>query len=470
MSCDQYKLAPSWTNTSSSAHNAPSERGKRAILMDTDGGNAAGGENRGFQAHPWRGRVLEEIHARPFAMMTAPRIVIHYAFMTNSKAAEAARHRLAEWCDRLGQPWPEEGGRHHFMDVGGGRLRWEGHAEFMTYSWDAPGPGPDAPVPQGNPFDHDFVTPGPLIVAVRADLVKDPEGPIGPLLSMFDPTSLAVSRLLDGHADAASDFHPDADGFMLLLIVDRALAENRAGPLVQRLIEIETYRTLTLLGLPEAQRVLPEVQRVEDQLAAITARIRTETELDASRKLLQDLTQLAGDVESNISESAYRFGATRAYAEIVSSRFRAIGEHPYPGYDALSAFLDRRMVPALRTCQTTGARQRDLSERLSRTTELLRTRVEIELEGQNRQLLESMDRRARVQLRLQQTVEGLSVVAISYYVVSLVAYAAEGIDAVFELNVEPRWVAALSIVPVALGVWYLVRRVRAAFSDRHLGD
>jgi len=448
----------------------PSELGGRAIVMGMDDGNATGGGNRGFQAHPWRSRVLEEIHARPFAMITAPRIVIHYAFMTDSQAAEAARRRLAEWCDRLGQPRPDEGSRYHFMDVGGGRLRWENHAEFTTYSWDAPGPGPHGPVPKGNPFDEDFVPPGPLIVAVRADLIKDPKGPIGPLLSMFDPSSLAVSSLLGGHADAASDFHADADGFTRLLIVDRALAANRAGPLVQRLIEIETYRTLALLGLPEAQRALPEVQRVEDRLAAITARIRTETELDASRKLLEDLTQLAGDIESNISESAYRFGATRAYAEIVSSRFHAIGEQPYPGYDALSAFLDRRMVPALRTCQTTGARQRDLSERLSRTTELLRTRVEIELEGQNRQLLESMDHRARMQLRLQQTVEGLSVAAISYYVVSLVAYAAEGIDAVFKLEIEPTWVAALSIVPVAVGVWYLVRRVRAAVADRHAGE
>lgn len=432
---------------------------------EADGKGIAGA---GMAEHPLREVVLAEVHARPFQIFTAPRIVLHYAFMSDPGRMEAPHERLAAECRRLGVPPPEPGARFYVVAVGSGTLRWESHTEFTTWSWNAPGPGPDAPIPPDSPFGAGFVQAGPMMVATRLDLVAR-RGPAEALFAMFDPRSLAASGLLGGRAIAASDFRVDRLGMTRVLVVDQGLTENQAGPTVQRLIEIETYRTFALLGLPEAQRIAPVIQRTETALAAITGRIRTSSGLDANRALLDDLTALAGDLESGAASSSYRFAASRAYAEIVRSRFRVVEEGAVEGQGNWSAFLDRRMAPALRTCQALWERQKDLADRLARAAELLRTRVEIELEEQNRALLQSMNRRARMQLRLQQTVEGLSVAAVSYYVVGLIGYLSEG-TGLFGVPVEKGWVAAAAVIPVVLAVWWLVRGVRARYGDTHAGE
>ena len=81
------------------------------------------------------------------------------------------------------------------------------------------------------------------------------------------------------------------------------------------------------------------------------------------------------------------------------------------------------------------------------------------LEEQNRDLLESMDSRARLQLRLQETVEGLSVVAISYYLVGLVAYGAKSAKAL-GLPVDADITTGVSLPVIILVVWYAMRRFR----------
>lgn len=147
----------------------------------------------------------------------------------------------------------------------------------------------------------------------------------------------------------------------------------------------------------------------------------------------------------------------------------ALREQTLGGYTRWSSFLERRMAPAMRTCQTLENRQADLSRRLERAANLLRTRIDVELEQQNRQLLSSMNRRARLQLRLQQWVEGLSVAAVSYYVIGLINYIAKGAyDS--GMGINPELVTALAVVPVVLGIWLFVRFIRARHShdpDEH---
>ncbi|MEM8813678.1 MAG: DUF3422 domain-containing protein, partial [Pseudomonadota bacterium] len=232
-----------------------------------------------------------------------------------------------------------------------------------------------------------------------------------------------------------------------------------AGALVRRLLEIETYRTLALLGLPQAQKVGPEIRQIEEQLGAISAELPAIRGMSANRDLLRTLSELAASVEAIAAVSAYRFGATRAYHEIVTRRLEAIEEEAEIGHSTLVMFLQRRLEPAMRTCQATEGRLETLSRRLSRAAELLRTRVDVELEEQNRDLLQSMNRRARLQLRLQQTVEGLSVAAVSYYVVGLVGYAAQGLNAA-GLAIDYQIVTALSVPIVVGGIWFIVRRIR----------
>ena len=236
-------------------------------------------------------------------------------------------------------------------------------------------------------------------------------------------------------------------------------APSAPGALVQRIAELETYRTFALLGLPEAQRLSPSINRIEKRLAEVTEEMRRTEKLIDNHRLLGELTELAAELEAGAAASLFRFGASRAYNEIVQLRLNTIGERKVQGLPTWSSFLARRMAPALRTCTTTEERQTNLSEKLARAANLLRTRVDVEVEQQNRDLLKSMNERTRLQLRLQTTVEGLSVAAVSYYVVGLFGYLVKGLhDEGVPVDMP---LATALFVPVAvLAIWWLVRRIR----------
>jgi uncharacterized membrane-anchored protein len=419
------------------------------------------GDGARLKAHALRAAILSEVHARPFTPIETPRRVLHFAFATAGEAAKADRAALAEFCAGRGLTPLKDGAKHHRLELSGTTMRWEQHSEFTTYTWELPSesdvpfhPGasslaaPMAALPQ----------PGPVLVALDLHLMAEKEKKVS-LEQLFERASLAVAENAEGDALFATDFQADAAGFVRILVIDRALSRGRAGALVQRLIEIETYRTLALLGLPEAQRLAPSINRIEARLAEVTDEMRHAEKLVDNHRLLDELADLAAEMEAGAAASAFRFGASRAYNELVQMRLAIIGERRVGTFSSWTSFLTRRMQPAMRTCATTEERQATLSEKLARAANLLRTKVDVELERQNRDLLKSMNERTRLSLRLQTTVEGLSVGAVSYYVVGLFGYLMKGLhDEGVPVNVT---LATALFVPVAvLCIWWLVRRIR----------
>jgi uncharacterized membrane-anchored protein len=184
---------------------------------------------------------------------------------------------------------------------------------------------------------------------------------------------------------------------------------------------------LALLALPIARRQSPRIAAIENALAQLTDGIARDD--GRGEELLHELTRLAAEVESGLAASRFRFGACRAYAELVGRRIEELREARIEGQQTMAEFMSRRFSPAVATCMNVEQRLHDLSDRVSQASSLLATRVGIAREKQNQQLLASMERRARQQLRLQQTVEGLSVAAILYYVIGLVDYVAKGLEA-----------------------------------------
>ena len=269
------------------------------------------------------------------------------------------------------------------MVFGATALRWEQHSEFTTYTWELPSETPTArrsirpPPTLAAPMGL-VPQPGPVLVAIDLHLVGDAAGTIAPE-RLFDRASLAAAENSDGTALYATDFQSDPAGFVRILIVDRGLGPERAGALTQRVLEIETYRTLALLGLPEAQRLAPSVRRIETRLAEVTAATRATEGLEANQRLLDELTALAAELEAGAAASQFRFGASRAYDEIVQLRLQTIGERKVGGLPTWTSFLARRMAPAMRTCATLEERQANLAEKLARAANLLRTRVDVEL-------------------------------------------------------------------------------------------
>ena len=283
------------------------------------------------------------------------------------------------------------------------------------------------------------------------------------LIAGFDPESLCYSVVENGKAAIVTDFRQDGDGLTHILILDLGLSPARTGALAQRLIEIETYRTLCMLGLPLAQSLSARLRRIEDRLAELTSRMRAPEQRD-SQALLAELTELAAELEADAAASLYRFGASRAYDGIVEERLDALAEQVVPGYETWAGFLQRRVAPAMRTCRSVEERQANLSRKLTRATTLLRTWVDVEVEKQNRDLLASMNNRARLQLRLQQTVEGLSVAAVSYYVVGLIGYLAKGTP-LFGAETHPELLTAIS-VPFVVAARLAVRQAHAQIAFR----
>jgi uncharacterized membrane-anchored protein len=254
-----------------------------------------------------------------------------------------------------------------------------------------------------------------------------------------------------------SDFTLHADGFGRLLVLDRGLEGDETAQLIVRLQELGNYRNMALLGLPLAQQLTPEVSGLERQLSTLTHKVSERASDDEA--MLDELTYVSAELARLMAQTRYRMSATRAYAQLSIERLNSLGISAVRGYQSLSDFTERRLVPAVRTCDSFAARLEDLSQRAAWTSELLRTRIDIALARQNRDLLASMDRRTQLQLRLQQAVEGFSVVAISYYLVALIG---DVLGAVPGLRHEIAMAAAVPIViaAVAFAVWRIKRGVK----------
>lgn len=417
--------------------------------------------------HPQRVSLSDEVHARPPEPLQTPLLASHLSVLVDPADRSAEREHLARLCVALGAGVPPPEAAHAVVGGNGLRVKWERHGEFSGWTVlvdGATGDGFERTAAQALPPGWLEQVPGRTLMAAHAELVAGgPQPADAAQLAGWFGAGVAVvgSQVADGAGQACTDFRLH-DGWSRWVLIDRGLTQRQAGRVLQRLFEIEVYRLLALLALPVAQALLPRVQRIEDQLAELTAGIARDDGRDEA--LLTELTRLAAEVEQGLSQSRFRFGACRAYSELVAARTAELREARLPGMQTLDEFLTRRFSPAVATCAMVSQRLHELSDRVAQASSLLATRVGIVRERQNQALLASMNRRARLQLRLQQTVEGLSVAAIAYYAAGLVGYAAKAAKAA-GVPVNADLAVGLALPVLALLVWRAVRRARKHLSD-----
>ena len=414
--------------------------------------------------HPLRHRLTEEMHARRFLALTAPARVTQIVVIPAGADMTAARAHAEALCRRAGASAPPQPtGRYFEVDLGRCTFYWEQHSEFVTYSFIETGPFAEpfgGAATDAIPGDWLDDLPGPIFRATRMALLdrSAPEPTAQQLAASFSPGDLVCCDLLGGEARMWADFRLHGDGFGRLLIHDRALVGSDASRLVQMLQELGNYRKMALLGFPVAQELTPTLNRLEQRLAELTEAI-TSADATADDRLLGELSTLSAELARHLAASRYRMSATQAYAEIVADRLASLGVVRVAGHPTLADFTERRLTPAVRTCASVAHRLEDLSQRAAWASALMRTRVDTTLARQSRDLLASMDRRTDLQLRLQQTVEGLSVVAISYYLVGLVGYAAKALHPLFP-TLDPAVVMGLAVPLLVPAVWLGMRRIR----------
>lgn len=416
--------------------------------------------------HPLRYQLANELHARPFPFMAAPCTAV---FLAIKQAPEAvSRNRAADLdhltalLDRFGAPHPQQGATHYAGQIGRNALKWEQHTEFVTYTVIIDGVSGRAFDPadfEVFPAEWLAQVPGQRITSAMLRIVARPqEAEIrAELDDWFVPESLAVAEVLDSAATLAGDFRIDAAGHQRFAIfVEQGTGQRRIGRIVQRVLEIETYKSMSMLGFSRARDMTGRIADMDERLSALMLEMTDKA--SPAEETLQHLLAISAELETMAARASFRFGASGAYEAIVGQRIAALREARFGGRQTFGEFMIRRYEPAMRTVRSTEARLQALADRAIRAGNLLRTQVDVERSAQNQAVLASMDRRADMALRLQHTVEGLSVVAISYYAVSLMGYLLYPLGVA--LGIGKGMLIAGITLPVLAGVWWAVRRIR----------
>lgn len=419
-----------------------------------------------------------EVHARPTQRIRLPALIVYVVVINEGITREQECEHLCRLPGQHSLRLEQLQNNFLRLRLQGCTLRWERHTEFTRYSLVQHLPE----AAQLGATDPDLLSylalpegwlaeiPGRTFAAVKLAMVQGDVQQSGELLiqarKWFGGSPVVASLIgRDEHSLAVTNFMLRHSGFeRMLVIMSNDISETRAGRVSQRLLEIETYRLMALRGLPVAKALIPELTHAEQQLADITAQLENKAVSD--QDLLNTLTALAARIERATVAHAYQFSATQAYSRLVTQRIAELREKEMPGTQTIGEFMQRRLSPAIATVEATAQRMSDLSERVSRASALLRTRVDILTETQNQQLLEKLTRGQELQLRLQSTVEGLSIAAISYYVISLLLFITKAGEAV-GLPIHPELATGLMVPIVLWVVWRATRRIHDKFFKAH---
>lgn len=419
--------------------------------------------------HPLRYALTGELHARPFPNIKAPQIVAFLAIKQAGDAAARDRDRGADMehlvalLNHYGAPLPDKDATHYYGAMGKYHLKWEQHTEFVTYT----AFGDELSNRPFDPAEFDVFpahwleeAPGQRLTSSLLRLMPMPKKTdviVESLREWFVPESLACAHVLDGAAVVASDFRIDPAGHTrFAAFVPASTGSRRVGRIIQRLLEIETYKTMSMLGFALTREIGGQVGKMDHQVSDLMAKMSAQEM--KPEETLNALLDVSVELENVVAQTSFRFAGTAAYQAIVQERIQALREARFEGRQGFGEFMTRRYEPAMRTVVSMERRLERMSARALRASDLLRTRVDVERSAQNQSILESMDKRADLQLRLQRTVEGLSVVAISYYAVSLAGYALYPLAGY--LGLSKGLLTALVTLPVVLLVWGAVRKLR----------
>jgi uncharacterized membrane-anchored protein len=417
-----------------------------------------------MQVHPLRDQLLAEVHARPSTPIEPPMCVARVAALSGQDGAERDRLHMAALCHAAGAEVPSPGMRWWSAESEGWQLRWERHSEFSTWtllrSPDAPDGGLLAPL------SPDWVRdiPGEILVMTQVDLQL-----VHPASSRTWPgTTLSVRCCWAAPRRCIRISGPIPTACTRFDVRLRTDDPVLIGRLALSLLEIETYRLMALLSFPVAGEATAQLREIEAEAGSLAGRISEELGVEDDRALLSRLVALSGRMEALSASTGFRFAAGDAYYEIIQNRIASLAEAPLPGLQTIAQFMERRLGPAMRTCASVAERERAVIARIARAGQMLNTRIELVTQAINADLLHSMNRRALAQLRLQRTVEGLSVAAIAYYLLSLLTYPLQALRSIWP-DFQPSLAAALIAPVLVLTVWLGIRRLRRRI-DREAGE
>jgi len=408
--------------------------------------------------HPYRTAIMDEVHARPVEIIPPTCRLRRLVFVMPPEAGAMHRvfDRFTHDCAEAGRPVPGASSRQHSFDAGARHVTWEFHTEFVTVTW------------RSDLLDSDnwpeniglsALGDGLLLAAMRIDIIADTAVPER-LVPSFSLPSLCLAGVEEGKAQVATDFVHDRERITRFEFAAGALTPLRRSIIARRLLEVETYRTMALLGLPLARQASPEVRTIELELSDLVASLseaNTAPLIQGALDALHRLSMRSGQLSERLG---YRFAAGHAYGDILRMRLAGLREVGTTRGSTLTQYIGNRVDPGLATCAALEKRLAVLADKIERAIGLLNVRIGVDMQLQNAALLEGIAQTGRSQFLLQRTVEGLSTIAISYYLLGILSYAFAG--PLHELHWDKTMALSIAAPFVVLAVWLMARSVRRA--------
>lgn len=334
------------------------------------------------------------------------------------------------------------------------KVTWEFHTEFITVTWQS-----DIVDKESWPSDIGLEAIGEtqIIAAMRVDVIDEAELPAR-VFSGFHSKSLCHVSIEFAKAQVATDFVPDRDKFIRFEFAARQLSPLRRAIMLRRILEIETYRAMALLALPLARETAPALRRAEAELTNLIGDLSELVGIDEVRNRLHALHALFVHTGQISEKLDYRFAASRAYGTVLQRRLEKLRERTLENASSLTSFIGDRVEPALATCDAMEKRLAVLSEKLARAIDMLDVQIGLDIQIQNKTVLETIAETSRSQLRLQHTVEGLSTIAITYYLLGIFGYALT--EPLAGLGWEKNTVVSIAAPVALLSVWLSLRSIR----------
>lgn len=412
-----------------------------------------------------------ELHARPPMPIEGAIRCSHIVVLNQN--SESYGLDFGDFCKKYEQSLPAPDARYHMVNIGPARVKWESHTEAESYTMVVPG--------NSEPyFEKTALSYLPqaiqkslldaMFVGIHIEVIPNSE--LGEdygykkAQSILGVDAVAGGWVSGQHAVVWASFRLDSEGFIRFVVADVGMSDGMLARLVHRLLEIESYWTMALMALPIARQSMSRLNLLEPKLDNIMARLAADPDEEAQKELLVSITGLAARIEHMVSSTAFRFSAARAYEAIARSRMTELRESKLDGHERISIFLDKRITPAMRTCEAAERRANELAVRVARAARLLDTMVDMVRQKQNHSILQSMEQRAGMQVHLQQAVEGFSIVAISYYGVGLVGYILKAMKK-WGFILDTDLLTGLA-VPIVLVLSFIsVRTIRRAVNDKN---
>lgn len=414
--------------------------------------------------HPDRSMIMGEAHARPSLQFTHPSNIIHLAFRCdksimqqmfgelnlNGKSTNAGANQGSS--EGPSQP------RHRIERQGQAQIKIEGHSEFVSCMASAPTSLSEDAL-WGVIQNYVPLADVEIIVQLKIRILSNANA----MVKSLGAGDRIYGGTMVGEMDVRTSYKLRENDSICFSINGKDSKPDELGRRVQRLIEMETYRTMCLLGLPLARNISAKLTQIQRELEALMAELNA-TDADDSETyeaIFATISQLSD--ESNIlnAETRFRFAASRAYFDLVQQRLNSLQEQKFGDLQTISGFVRTRLIPAMATIDSTQKRLQTLTDDLSRALALLRTRIDLNLNKGNQAVLKSMDARHLQQLRISQAVEGLSAIAITYYSVGLLAYFYKALWSHFDLPFSSGIATGFSVPIVMFVVWIGLQRMKS---------